>query len=673
MTGTRHNEHVILAAILLILLGLGAFGDVLDSAGEGVISFSADKDEYVTWDRLRFYLELKGSSDGLSIDLYLAVMLPDGSLFGIVPDLSFSGLNVEKGRLYAISLDQPETLEPAISNLSVGDGTAIPRTLVYKATLSYGLSLPEGEYYVFAMACHAGTLTPVAFSSESFCYEPQNCTISGRIFDENGPASSATVRAAAGAGLLGATANEVLSDIEGNFCLEGVPCDKKIRITGWKPEYYCQYAKVMSPTTSAVLVLEPITPVDNEEYEWLAPDPTSLDQKFCINCHTAPYQQWVNNLHALAASNEIFQTLYTGCDVHGNPNKGPGYKLDFPNTAGSCALCHAPIAALKSPYSSDMSNLSGLGKRGVSCDFCHKIVDVDLSNLGTVYGINAIELRRPFPDRQLWFGPFNDSGPLDTFDPLMDKSELCAPCHACEFWGVPIYTSFPEWEASEYKQMEMQCQACHYRPDGVTTNVAPLPNKGRERDPDTIPSHLIMGEDNVGLHYESATLSITASAESNDRLVATVEVFNAFAGHHLPTGRPIRNIILLVEAFDCEGNELEFVGEQVVPIYGGTGGGPRDFAGRPGKLFAKILVDQDGNHPAPSWRQTMILSDSRIPALGSDFSTYGFLLPEGTTCATVEAQLIYRKIFKDMADEKGLQLDDILMTSETETFHFGGN
>ena len=32
-----------------------------------------------------------------------------------------------------------------------------------------------------------------------------------------------------------------------------------------------------------------------------------------------------------------------------------------------------------------------------------------------------------------------------------------------------------------------------------------------------------------------------------------------------------------------------------------------------------------------------------------------------------------KAIFKDMGDEKGLQLDDIVMTSETETFHFGGN
>lgn len=669
MTGTRRREHLFAAVVFLALLGLGALGDVLDTAyaGETVFSFSADKDEYITWDRLRLYLELEGSSDSLSIDLYLAVMLPDGSLFGIIPDLSFSGLNVDKGMLYAISLDQPETLVPAMSNLSVGAGTAIPRRLVYKAILSHGLSLPEGEYSLFAMVCHAGTLTPVAFSAESFHYEPQTCTVSGRVFDESGPASSATVK-------IQTTPNKTLSDSNGSFFLEGVPCNEMIKVSAWKYEHFCTVLEATPPTVGLVLHLDAISEEDNEDYEWLAPDPVNLQQDFCINCHPPIHKQWSVNFHALSASNDIFQTLYSGTDVHGNPGVGLGYKLDFPDTAGSCALCHAPTAALKSPYDSDMSNLTGLGRRGVFCEFCHKIADVNLSNLMTVYGINAIEFTRPFAgQRQVFYGPNDDAdGDTDTYLPLIRRSEFCAPCHGCQFWGVPTYTSFPEWEASEYKTMGIQCQTCHYRPDGVTTNYAPL-SHGQERDPDDIPSHLIMGEDNVSLHYESAALSITASAGSDDRLVVAVEVFNAFAGHHLPTGRPIRNITLLVAAFDPQGNSLLCIDGDVVPMYGGTGGGPRDFAGRPGKMFAKILVDQDGVHPAPSWRQTMILSDTRIPALESDFSTYGFLLPQGATCATVEARLIYRKIFKDMADEKGLQLDDILMTSETETFHFGGN
>ncbi|HUT03668.1 MAG TPA: carboxypeptidase-like regulatory domain-containing protein [bacterium] len=637
----------------------------LDANGPS-IRFFPEKYDYITWDWLRLYVEICPPREDTIVDMYLGLQLPDGKLLCLVPDLSFSGLMVEEGRLFEADWMAPSSLHPAARGLYIERDEMFPKTLVYRAILRHELALAEGEYWLFGLLCQAGAFRTISFSAESFSFEPQHCTVSGQIFDEKGPASSATVR-------MRATANEVLSDKDGRFCLEGVPCGKRLDVSGWKYEYYCTAGEVLTPTTGVVLTLDPIAAVDNEDYEWIPPTPSIFDHQFnCMKCQHPGFQQWANNFHARSASNVIFQTLYTGADIHGNPGRGPGYKLDFPNTAGSCALCHAPSAALESPYDSDMANLSPLGQQGVFCDFCHKIFDTDLSNLGTVYGINAIKLRRPFPDRWIVLGPIKDAGRISTFLPLMKRSEICAPCHACEFWGVPTYTSYPEWEASEYKEMGIQCQACHYRPDGITTNFAPL-SQASERAPETIPSHLIMGEDNLSLHYQAATLSITASRGADNRLAATLAVFNAFAGHHLPTGRPIRNITLLVNAFDCQGNELEFLGEQIVPEYGGTGGGPRDFAGRPGKMFAKILVDMMGNHPAPSWRQTMILSDTRIPALESDFSTYEFILPESATCATVEAQLIYRRVFKDQADVKSLALEDILMTSESETFHFGGD
>ncbi len=47
-------------------------------------------------------------------------------------------------------------------------------------------------------------------------------------------------------------------------------------------------------------------------------------------------------------------------------------------------------------------------------------------------------------------------------------------------------------------------------------------------------------------------------------------------------------------------------------------------AGLPGKAFAKVLRDvQTGEAPVVSyWKQALIVSDNRIPALGSDRSVY---------------------------------------------------
>jgi len=45
----------------------------------------------------------------------------------------------------------------------------------------------------------------------------------------------------------------------------------------------------------------------------------------------------------------------------------------FPGTAGNCATCHAPGAAVNKPFTADMNELSGVETEGVFCDFCHKI------------------------------------------------------------------------------------------------------------------------------------------------------------------------------------------------------------------------------------------------------------------------------------------------------------
>ncbi|MCD6326072.1 hypothetical protein J7M28_00750, partial [bacterium] len=370
-----------LTALILCLCGISALGlsqDQGDSQGLS-IEFSPEKQKYITWDRLRLYLAMDSGSDELEIDLYLAIATPDGQLFCLVPDLSFSGLMVENSELFPADSSYFRTLVPAARNLRLFVGQVLGKTLVYKAVFARELDLAEGTYTLYSMACLSGTSSVISISGASFYFRPQRCTLSGTIFDEHGLASSATVK-------IQTTPNATLSDSNGRFRLEGVPCGKTVRVSAWKYGYYCAVVEATPPTVSVILHLNAITEDDDEAYEWLAPDPVNLEQDFCIKCHPGIHEQWSVNSHALSASNQIFQTLYSGTDVSGNPGVGMGYKLDFPNTAGSCALCHAPVAALKSPYDSDMSKLTGLAQRGVFCEFCHKSKDADLSNLMTVYG-----------------------------------------------------------------------------------------------------------------------------------------------------------------------------------------------------------------------------------------------------------------------------------------------
>ncbi|MDP7113114.1 MAG: hypothetical protein QGH45_14170, partial [Myxococcota bacterium] len=61
-------------------------------------------------------------------------------------------------------------------------------------------------------------------------------------------------------------------------------------------------------------------------------------------------------------------------------------------------------------------------------------------------------------------------------------------------------------------------------------------------------------------------LSVTLDG---DELVASVTVFNMTAGHAIPTGEPMRQLIVLVEAVDDGGSPVAAVGGQAVPDVGG--------------------------------------------------------------------------------------------------------
>jgi hypothetical protein len=411
----------------------------------------------------------------------------------------------------------------------------------------------------------------------------------------------------------------------------------------------------------------------------------------CSDCHGGKiYNEWEGSAHAQGVSNVRFLTVYNGTDVTGNmspatrfathrdygrfplppdpeqPYFGPGFKLDFPNQPGNCATCHAPTAALEREAGADINEISGIDGMGVHCDFCHKIIDVEVSSitglpLKNMPGIQSIELRRPFDGRQLFFGPYDDVdiGP-DTYLPLQGESRLCSSCHNASFWDTPIYESYREWLESPYPSEGQTCQSCHMKPDGKSANFAPG-RGGMDRDPNQVFSHNFPGASDVEFLQDTAIMQLDAR-RNGGRIVVDVRVTNENAGHHIPTDHPMRNILLVVSAETIDGQALELAEGSLVPVWGGVGTEPDDYAGRPGKGFAKILEERwTGVAPAVAyWNPTVIKEDTRIPARNSDRSNYVFV-ESGLNPVEVTAELIFRRAFKDLADIKGWNDPDISM------------
>ena len=522
--------------------------------------------------------------------------------------------------------------------------------------------------------------------------------ISGVVVDQdNHPLEGALVR-------IQATTQSTTTDLQGRFRLGSIEKGKIVTLSAWKDAYYCaKQETVQAPATDIRLVLRLVQTNDNPNYAWVPP----TGENSCFSCKPGVTQVWLDNdAHGKSASNPRFLSMYNGTNLSGQrspltrftqtrdygrvpippdlsqPYFGPGYKLDFPDNAGNCAACHIPGAAIADPYGVDPNQVSAVDKLGIHCDFCHKIAGVKLDPqtgkpVPGMPGVLSIDIRRPFPEDktryQLFFGTFDDDNvpQEDTRLPLLTQSQFCAPCHYGIFWDTLVYNSYGEWLDSPYSDPKTgkTCQDCH-TPSPTLLNGAPITNVapgkgGIERDPKTIHAHTFPGAANQELLQNA--LSMTADAtRSADKIMVNVNLINDNTGHDIPTDSPIRQMILLVDASDAEGNLLPQSEGEVIPKWGGIGDPQKGYyAGLPGKGFAKVLAElwTEVSPTGAYWNPTRLVSDNRLAAFANDTSSYTFEAP-AQGGATISVRLFYRRAFRLLAYQKGWEIPDILMAEK---------
>jgi len=561
-------------------------------------------------------------------------------------------------------------------------------------------SLPFLRFATVLMCLVMGlSITTVESASQ-----PPIPAVSGYVRDANGPVAGAVVR-------VKATENKVNTDAEGHFVLSGLSANEPVILTAWAEGYYIGggQARYVPGDSDIEITLTAHSDKDNPAYTWLSAftgdgNEGSGENTSCENCHAdpnnpqaaLPISEWLKDAHALSARNSRFLTMYNGTDISGNqspatqyfqtrdygripirpdPNKpyfGPGYKLDFPDTAGNCAACHTPAAAIDAAYSTDPTTVSGVGAEGVACDFCHKVWDVSLDPIsGLPYpnmpGVLSFEFCRPAEGHQFFAGPFDDVAPgEDTYSPLQKQSQYCAPCHFGVFWDTVVYNSFGEWLESPYSnpQTGKTCQDCHM-PPGQNNHFARLDKGGIIRDPQTIFSHFMPGAANQELLQNAVNMDVKADRRGQ-QLVVTVTITNDRTGHHVPTDSPLRHLILVVRAINTQGNLLDLSDGPVIPQWCGVGDPNKGYyGGLPGKAFAKVLEElwTEVSPTGAYWNPTRLLSDNRIAAFAADSSTYTFVT-DADEKMTVDVVLLYRRAFIDLAAQKDWETYDIVMESK---------
>lgn len=255
-----------------------------------------------------------------------------------------------------------------------------------------------------------------------------------------------------------------------------------------------------------------------------------------------------------------------------------------PKLFGHCADCHA--AGLPGPTGGrNLLEATGTAfDHGNHCDVCHKVSDIDLDKPPGVAG--RLILQRPretvtgMPGaklRQVMYGPLLDV-PNEfmggSYQPKFSQATFCAGCHEQEQEalvpgtsvdparfpsGLPTHSTYSEWSDSAWAMAGAQCQHCHMPPnDGLANTVdTTKPEKasitnGFVRPPEEIRSHAFRGPLTGPNRLLDVALGMWLAAEIvGNELSVSVKLSNQGAGHAIPTGEPMRSILLVVQANAC--------------------------------------------------------------------------------------------------------------------------
>jgi hypothetical protein len=510
-------------------------------------------------------------------------------------------------------------------------------------------------------------------------------------------------------------------------------CDPNTQvIAAWAKGYEVALRKCNEPN----IQLTPLTGHDNVHYSW-----TSAIGN-CINCHAGQIgntydelNEWLRSGHATVFDRRYLETMYRGTNLSGlgspatqwtvigddltrvppaidDSYRGPGFKLDLPEQPGNCAYCHAPAAIAPSQMNVDLATLfpkpGDVRGEGVTCDVCHKVLDITLDSNGFPFvdrpGVLSYRFLRP-DNGGFTIGPFsnilvrNSNLPNDhrlTCAPIFSQSEFCAGCHYGKFGNMVVYNSYGEWKQSPFGDNPNQpdyktCQDCHMSHLDAGQESPPFSRRQAcsESDPEFQDfDHNLMGfgvDERSGreipLMIKNAArvnVKFKYEPEKKNSLSVIVRVENTKAGHKFPTDSPLRHLILVLAARDQLGTSLLQVEGERIPNWGGTGKpfmdsfGIGNYGGLPGKIFANLLVEKDTNisPTAAYWNETEFAwvngettSDTRLVPGKEDRSDYSFIAPNAGDIQ-VTVRLLYRFAFFDLiAQKEWWNRPDIIVTS----------
>ncbi len=328
--------------------------------------------------------------------------------------------------------------------------------------------------------------------------------------------------------------------------------------------------------------------------------PTSAE--FCGRCHRAILDAWKTSAHAHAMDSELFQDALDVAETR------------FGSTVRkTCLKCHAPVAVEKG----DLGLRQKVSWEGVTCDYCHSVTDVSIA------GGNP---RATIAFSTIKSGPLRDAESMahgTAYSAVHTSAAICAPCHEYRnALGFPVLTTYSEWQNSSYGKDGKACQSCHmYRTAGDVVDPRVKRTSG------AINLHQMPGSHSLEQLAKTVGAQLSTLREG-DHLRVQVVVTNRAAGHYVPTGSPLRRLILEVRSDSFAGQHF-----------------------REERIFRRSVADQAGvpieqEHLA-FMSAAKVLQDTRLAPGEKRTETFSFAIPAGTrTQVTATLRYFYSPFAK---------------------------
>ena len=380
----------------------------------------------------------------------------------------------------------------------------------------------------------------------------------------------------------------------------------------------------------------------------------------CASCHVDFFQQWTQAMMSQAYTHHWDEIEY--------------FKLAVPHAdkdeivsevKAGCNGCHAPIAFLAGDVPPPRPEENSRANESVSCDLCHSVIGFEGDTPFNFNFISSPGVTKYGPKEGLESPHHNTQ-----YNKFLRQAEFCGTCHNEKSpYGVWVKSTHLEWKEGPYSEEGVPCHQCHMPRAWAANSII--------SDEDSVAQHLFHGAHDPGKLAGAVEIRMhpeEREVEIDDKVVLKVQLFNAKAGHKIPTGSVEDRIVWLhVTATDGQGNTYHlkvdkkgFEGEEYtiasdVLAYQDMGlplelpdfkGVQRDGLPLGDRIFRMPYFDPQGRMTIMQWNTKSQGVDYRLAPRETKIETFTWEIPEGIELGrvTFKAELNYQKLVQPVAE-----------------------